>query len=76
MQDKPSSITINTVQLRERLNRVYAAMRSAKNWATGPQHFYDLWDLKELALLHDQETVRIPASWLEEVERSSNTVQH
>ncbi len=76
MQDKPASITIDTVQLRERLNRVYAAMKSSKNWATSPQHFYDLWDLKELALLHEQETVKIPASWLDEIERAGQGYHH
>lgn len=65
-----NSKMLNTDQLRERLNRIYSAMKSQ---GRQPARFYDLWDLKELALMNHQETVVVPSGWLEEIERQCNT---
>lgn len=65
-----NSRVLSTEQLRERLNRVYAAM---KTQGRQPARFYDLWDLKELALMNHQETVVVPSGWLEEIERQCKT---
>ena len=74
MQDNRLSVVINTGNLREKLNSVYQAIKSGNHRSGTPRHFYDLWDLKELAMLEGHDTVTIPRGWLEEIEKDSSFV--
>lgn len=60
-------ISVPTVQLRDRLNRLYAAVRDNPKTLAG--RFDYLWDLKELAVLEGKGSVQIPDMWLDELER-------
>jgi hypothetical protein len=63
-------VRVNTADLKERLNRFYKGMRSATGKRLDTGRFDYLWDLKELALLEGRQSVDIPESWLEEIEKS------
>jgi hypothetical protein len=62
-------VSVPTELLRDRLNRLYGAVRrNARNYSAWGRFDY-LWDLKELAVLEGRGSVEIPDSWLDELER-------
>ncbi len=67
MENETPSIIVATSELRERLNSYYSTLRSSGKVDFKARHFYDLWDLKELALLQERETVCVPAPWFDEI---------
>lgn len=75
-QKKPPStekiVSVKTSDLRQRLNALYARMRgNAAQRQFGDSGRFDyLWDLKELALMKGSQSVDVPESWLEELEKS------
>lgn len=73
MQLKSSSITVSTNRLREKLNHAYQVIRSSQ---AQPRHFDELWDLKELALMTAQESIVVPQSWMEDIERHCEIKMH
>lgn len=60
-------VSVNTTDLKARLNRLYKGMRGKE-----AGRFDYLWDLKELALLEGRNTVDVPETWLDELERNDN----
>lgn len=60
--------SLPTAQLRDRLNRIYDFMRGNRSDSCLNRFDY-LWDLKELAVSEGRNTVQIPDTWLEELER-------
>ncbi len=62
-------ITVRTAELKERLNKLYSAIKSGKKG--DPGRFDYLWDLKELALMEGRRSVDIPETWLDEMENST-----
>jgi hypothetical protein len=62
-------ITLPTDQLRDRLNRIYQAVRGNSRTLAVWGRFDYLWDLKELAVLEGRNCVQVPDLWLEELER-------
>ena len=70
---KPSFITVQTSQLKDQLNQMYDMMRA---YGSSSRYFYELWELKELALSTAQETITVPANWLEEIERQSGNQRY
>lgn len=67
-------VSLNTHDLRSRLNRLYKGMRSKGAAELGK--FDYLWDLKELALLEGRHSVDIPEAWLDELERGLLEQEH
>lgn len=65
-------VSLKTSDLRDRLNKIYVQMRSGK-CQPDSKHFDYLWDLKELALMHGNNTVDVPASWLDELEEGNSS---
>ena len=62
-------VNVQTAELKEKLNRLYARMREATLPSRpDPEHFDTLWDLKELALLERRQSVDVPENWLAETE--------
>jgi hypothetical protein len=61
-------VSVPTEHLRDRLNRLYSAVRGHQNLIIVGRFDY-LWDLKELAMLEGRRNVDIPDSWLDELER-------
>jgi hypothetical protein len=62
-------VTIPTDHLRDRLNRLYNAVRgNPRTYAIWGRFDY-LWDLKELAVLEGRGSVQIPDNWLDELEQ-------
>lgn len=57
-------VTITTVTLKERLNRIYEWRRNKRNFNS----FEHLWDVKELALLEGKTSVEVPKTWLDELD--------
>lgn len=65
-KNKENLVTVRTEQLKDRLNRVYSAVRGK----SGQINRFDyLWDLKELAVLEKRGSVQIPDTWLDELEK-------
>lgn len=62
-------ITMSTDSLKERLNRIYDAMRRRDHKLAHSSLFDYLWELKELALTEGRETVEVPPAWLEDLEQ-------
>ncbi len=62
-------VKVNTADLKERLNRFYRGMRSASGNRLDSGRFDYLWDLKELALMEGRQSIDVPESWLEEIEK-------
>ena len=60
--------TVSTDSLRNRLNRIYDAMRSRPRSLSNSGLFDYLWEMKELALLEGRNSVQVPTNWLEELE--------
>ena len=75
MKEEPTSVSLETTQLRDRLNRVYSVMKS-KQGVGGSQAFFALWDLKEQALLENKATVCVPATWLDQIVPETRPVNH
>lgn len=71
-----SDVSIETYVLRSRLNEAYTALRERGESMGSVNHFQDLWDLKERALLEHRESVTVPAGWLYQVEHQAGTVGH
>ena len=66
-------ISVNTDQLKYRLNRIYEKLhhdfRSAGQGEPAQQKMFEyLWDLKEMALLEGKASVQLPQTWLDELE--------
>lgn len=68
-------VQISTPQLRARLNHIYNRLHPGNLSFNQTGHFDFLWDLKELALLEGRQSVEIPASWLEDLERACQSVE-
>jgi hypothetical protein len=66
---RSNMVTLPTNQLRDRLNRIYDAVRGNSKTLQAWGRFDYLWDLKELAVLEGRNNVQIPDAWLEELER-------
>jgi hypothetical protein len=66
---KDQMTTVQTEHLRDRLNRLYSAVRGNVSTHTYWNRFDYLWDLKELAVLEGRNKVEIPESWLDELEK-------
>lgn len=62
-------VTVRTDHLRERLNKLYDAVRGNSGTYAYWGRFDYLWDLKELAVLEGKNAVQIPDSWLDELEK-------
>ncbi len=60
--------TVATGQLKERLNKIYDAMRRGPGHAPNTGLFEHLWELKEMALLEGRSHVQVPGGWLDELE--------
>lgn len=60
--------TLTTVNLKDRLNRIYDAMHGQSHLTQSSGLFDYLWDLKELALLEGRSSVQVPVTWLAELE--------
>ena len=65
----PNLVTVPTNNLRDRLNRLYDAVRGNPRTHTMWGRFDYLWDLKELAVLEGRNSVQIPDHWLDELEK-------
>ena len=66
---RSNMVSVPTDQLRDRLNRIYDAVRgNPRSYNTWGRFDY-LWDLKELAVLEGRNCVQVPNLWLEELER-------
>lgn len=65
-------VNVATDSLKDRLNRVYDALRSRPQTLSNSGLFDYLWEMKELALLEGRSTVQVPTTWLEELEDDIN----
>jgi hypothetical protein len=63
-----SMISVETSQLKEKLNRMFTAMHGAKADGSHDSVFDRLWDLKEMAILEGKKTVELPSQWLNELD--------
>lgn len=61
--------TVTTEQLRERLNRIYDAMRRNPRLVPNTGLFEHLWEMKEVALLEGRSHVQVPSGWLDALEQ-------
>jgi len=61
-------VTVSTDSLRNRLNRIYDAMRASPRSLSNSGLFDYLWEMKELALLEGRNSIEVPTTWLEELE--------
>lgn len=57
-QSKYKSVVL-AKELKNKLSAAYGKSRQSSI-----PHFFELWDLKELAILEKQETVEVPKAWL------------
>ena len=69
-RQKDQLISMRTEHLRDRLNRLYDAVRANARSNNYWCRFDYLWDLKELAVLEGRNAVWIPENWLEELENA------
>jgi hypothetical protein len=69
MRNREQLTTVRTEHLRERLNRLYDAVRGNVTTYSYWNRFDYLWDLKELAVLEGRNNVQIPEQWLDELEK-------
>ena len=60
--------TVTTDKLKEKLNQIYAAMRTHTSTFASLGLLEYLWDLKELAILEGRQSVSVPATWLRELD--------
>jgi len=63
-------ISVKTADLKSRLNKMYTGLRASGR--ADLSRFDYLWDLKELALMEGRQTVDIPETWLDEIEKGIN----
>ena len=70
LRNKEQLTTVRTAHLRDRLNRLYDAVRGNVTTISCWSRFDYLWDLKELAVLEGRNDVEIPEHWLDELERA------
>lgn len=61
-------VTITTDALKDKLNKMYDAMRAKPRALAATGLFEYLWDLKELALLEGRQSLQVPTTWLAELE--------
>jgi hypothetical protein len=61
-------ISVDTSQLKEKLNRMFTAMHGSKADRSNDRVFDQLWDLKELAILEGKKTIELPSQWLSELD--------
>ncbi len=61
-------MTITTLSLKDRLNRMYNVIRHHPQPTAMAGLFEYLWDLKEVALIEGRNSVQVPAIWLDELE--------
>jgi hypothetical protein len=66
MQEKPYWINLDTITLRDMLNRFYNEVKDSGDERIR-QRFADLWDLKENALVDKQSSVSVPSAWLQDI---------
>jgi hypothetical protein len=61
-------ISVETSQLKEKLNRMFTEMHGSKADRSHDSVFDRLWDLKEMAILEGKKTVDLPSQWLSELD--------
>lgn len=66
MSAKEKLVSVNTAELKARLNRLYSVGKRGRRTELG--HFDYLWDLKELALMEGRQSVDVPETWLDEID--------
>lgn len=72
-------VRIETLRLRDRLNKLYDRLRSNSCQPMDTQSkdcFTRLWDIKEQALISGDQSVLIPARWLDDLEHVANRETH
>ncbi len=69
-------ISVETVQLKDKLNRMFTTMHGAKADRTHDSVFDRLWDLKEMAILEGKKTIELPSQWLNELEAAEQSRKH
>lgn len=66
-------MSMKTADLKSRLNQLYRGIKSAKAGSRPDTSRFDyLWDLKELALMEGRQSIDVPETWLEEIEKGLN----
>ena len=63
-------ISVETWQLKEKLNRMFTAMHGSKAERSPDSIFDRLWDLKEMAILEGKKTVELPGHWMNELDQA------
>lgn len=61
-------VSVATDSLRDKLNRVYDAMRSRPRTLSNSGLFEYLWEMKELALMEGRQSIQLPTTWLEDLD--------
>ena len=61
-------ISVETSQLKEKLNRMFTAMHGSHANRSAGGIFDRLWDMKEMAILEGKKTVELPGHWLNELD--------
>ena len=70
MQEKPYWINLDTITLRDILNRFYNEVKGSGDERM-KQRFAEIWDLKENALVDEQSSVAVPSAWLQDIKHES-----
>lgn len=65
-------VTVETAMLKSKLTQAYAALRAKGQSMNTIDHFQDLWDLKEQALLQHKSRITVPSEWLYKVEEQAS----
>jgi hypothetical protein len=68
-KNRENLVSVGTDHLKERLNRLYDAVRGSSQTYSHWGRLDYLWDLKEVAMMEGRKSVDIPDSWLDELER-------
>ncbi|MBS1988923.1 MAG: hypothetical protein JSS83_00320 [Cyanobacteria bacterium SZAS LIN-3] len=70
-------ITVETSELRERLNKLFQSRHGQGLCAGHGEGLFEcLWDLKEKALLEHRASVEVPGDWLSQLEQEQDQVRH
>ena len=68
-KNRDNIVSVDVDHLKQRLNRLYNAVRGTTQASAHWGRFDYLWDLKELAMIEGRKSVDIPDAWLDEFER-------
>jgi hypothetical protein len=73
-------VSVETDELKERLNKLYQSRRGQGHRLDMPTAseglFEYLWDLKEKALLDRRPKVEVPRNWLDQLEQEQQDKRH